>query len=70
MGKKLEEVQTFWSLRAKENIKKTYNPYGGSKPTFKDSNRKSSSTQRQLCKKVSKISYGEKVIGNSKKNGQ
>ena len=66
MGKKLQEVQTFWSLRDKENNKNRYNPYGGSKPTFKDTNRKSSSTQRQLCKKISKKLYAEKVIGNSK----
>ena len=53
-------------MRDKENIKKTYNPYGGSKPTFNDTNRKSSSTQRQLCNKISKKLYGEKVIGSSK----
>ena len=48
-------------MRDKENIKKTYSPYGGSKPTFNDTNRKSSSTQRQLCKKISKHYMGKKL---------
>ena len=71
LGKSYRKFKRFglWGIR-KIFKKKTFNPYGGSKPTFNDTNRKSSSTQRQLCKKISKKFYGEKVICKSRFLGQ
>ena len=53
-GKSYRKIKRFGLWGIKKTFKKTFNPYGGSKPTFNDTNRKSSSTQRQLCKKISK----------------